>query len=97
MTHDQIKRAAVLLDAIAKLDKEIAALATATEVTSWARNGSGGTAGKFERTRKSGTTPWPDDRGEALHRFMMDGYRAARAKLARELRQLDVAVPEPSP
>lgn len=92
MTHDQIKRAAVLLDAIAKHDKDIGALKGALRVSAFAMDYHSNPLFKLERTR-SDKAPF-DEHGETLHRFLMKLKRADRERVARELRQLGVAVPE---
>lgn len=93
LTLDQIKRAAALLDALSRWDKEIAVLTNATEVSAYARNG-GSPAAEFKRSRANGSSSWSDEHGAALHRFILGRYHASRAKVVRELRQLDVTIPE---
>src|SRR5260370_41145166 len=94
MTHDQIKRAAILLESLAKMDKEIVVLANASKVSAYAHDGHSNVLARVERHRKSSDAPWTDDHAATLHHFLMKLHRSAREKVARELRQLNVAVPE---
>jgi hypothetical protein len=92
MTVEQINRAAALIESLAECDKTIAEIAAATEISLYARK-DGSPAADFKRSRAK-NQPWSDEHGATLQQFLLGRYRASRAKIARELKQLDVAVPE---
>jgi hypothetical protein len=92
LTHDQIKRAAQLLESLAKQDKDIDALKRASKVSAYARDTGSNILAQFERSR-SEKHPF-DDHAETLHRFLLKLLISSREKVARELRQLDVSAPD---
>jgi hypothetical protein len=92
MTHEQIKRAAALLESLSKFDRDYDALKRATKIAAFAMDTGSNYLARFERSRSDKLSF--DEDAVALHSFLLKRHRLSREKVARELRQLGVAAPE---